>query len=107
MDSKKNYPTYGLRLGDVKTGLLFSVFFLLVMIILIWFVSATPAFAEKYPHLTGAKSNWNILLIYETGMLLYMIAWEFIWRGLYAFWTRKKVWILFSSDSNDSVCHSS
>ena len=81
---------YGLRLGDYKTGLLFSVFFLLVMIILIWFVSATPAFAEKYPHLQSAKSNWNTLVIYETGMLLYMIAWEFIWRGFMLFGLEKK-----------------
>ena len=81
---------YGLRIGDYKTGLLFTVFFLFVMIILIWFVSATPAFAEKYPHLQSAKSNWDTLVIYETGMLLYMIAWEFIWRGFMLFGLEKK-----------------
>lgn len=60
------------------------------MIILIWFVSATPAFAEKYPHLQSAKTDWGTLLIYETGMLLYMIAWEFIWRGFMLFGLEKK-----------------
>ena len=87
---KEKLSDYGLRLGNVKTGLSFSAFFLLVMIIIIWFVSATPAFAEKYPHLSGAKSNWNTLLIYEAGMLLYMIAWEFMWRGFMLFGLEKK-----------------
>lgn len=87
---KENLKDYGLQLGDYKTGLKYSAIFLLVMIVLIWFVSATPAFAEKYPHLSDAKSNWNILLIYEFGMLLYMIAWEFIWRGFMLFGLEKK-----------------
>ena len=60
------------------------------MVILIWFVSATSAFAEKYPHLSSAKSDWNTLFIYEAGMLFYMIAWEFIWRGFMLFGLEKK-----------------
>ena len=87
---KEKLSDYGLRLGDIKTGFSFSLLFLSVMIILIWFVSATPAFAEKYPHLSSAKSNWSTLLIYEAGMLLYMIAWEFIWRGYMLFGLEKK-----------------
>jgi len=87
---KEKLKDYGLQFGDVKTGLTFSVVFLSVMIILVWFVSATPEFAEKYPHLAGAKSNWNTLMIYEAGMLLYMFAWEFIWRGFMLFGLEKK-----------------
>ena len=74
----------------LKTGLTFSFLFLFIMIILVWIVSSTPEFAEKYPHLTSAKSNWNTLLIYEFGMLVYMIAWEFIWRGFMLFGLEKK-----------------
>jgi hypothetical protein len=87
---KENIKDFGLQFGDYKTGLKFSLVFLFVMIILIWFVSATPAFAEKYPHLSDAKSNWNILLFYELGMLIYMFAWEFIWRGFMLFGLEKK-----------------
>ena len=87
---KEKLKDFGVQFGDIKTGLLVSVFFLFVMIILIWFVSATPAFAEKYPHLSSAKSDWNTLLIYEAGMLLYMFAWEFIWRGFMLFGLEKK-----------------
>ncbi len=87
---KEKLKDFGLQFGDLKTGLTFSFLFLFVMIILVWIVSATPEFAEKYPHLTSAKSNWNTLLIYEAGMLLYMIAWEFIWRGFMLFGLEKK-----------------
>lgn len=87
---KEKVSDYGLQIGDYKTGLKYSSIFLFVMIVLIWFVSASPAFAEKYPHLSDAKSNWNILLIYEFGMLLYMFAWEFIWRGFTLFGLEKK-----------------
>lgn len=87
---KEKLSDYGLQLGDIKIGLSFSLLFLFVMIILIWFVSATPAFAEKYPHLSSAKSDWSTLFIYEAGMFLYMFAWEFIWRGFMLFGLEKK-----------------
>ena len=87
---KEKLKDFGLQFGDVKTGLTFSFLFLFIMIILVWIVSSTPEFAEKYPHLTSAKSNWNTLLIYEFGMLVYMIAWEFIWRGFMLFGLEKK-----------------
>jgi len=87
---KEKLSDYGLRLGYFKVGLKISLVFLSVMIILIWFVSATPTFAEKYPHLSSAKSDWNTLFIYEAGMLIYMFAWEFIWRGFMLFGLEKK-----------------
>lgn len=87
---KEKLSDYGLKFGDIKTGLWFSLIFLLVMILLIWFVSATPAFAEKYPLLNSAKDSWGIFLIFEAGMLVYMIAWEFVWRGFMLFGLEKK-----------------
>ena len=87
---KEKLSDFGLQIGDAKPGLLISFLFLSVMIILIWLVSSTPDFAEKYPHLSSAKSDWNTLFIYEAGMLLYMFAWEFIWRGFMLFGLEKK-----------------
>jgi membrane protease YdiL (CAAX protease family) len=87
---KEKLSDYGLQIGDFKVGLSFSLLFLSVMIIFIWFVSATPAFAEKYPHLSSAKSDWDTLFIYESGMLFYMFAWEFVWRGFMLFGLEKK-----------------
>lgn len=87
---KENLSDYGLKLGDLKAGLWFSFIFIAVMVILTWFVSATPAFAEKYPLLNIAKKSWSIFMIFEAGMLVYMFAWEFIWRGFMLFGLEKK-----------------
>jgi uncharacterized protein len=45
---------------------------------------------QKYPHLPAARDSWNIFFIYESGMLLYMFAWEFIWRGFMLFGLKEK-----------------
>lgn len=82
---KENLFDYGLIIGDYKTGIFYSGLFLSIMIIIIWFVSAQNGFAEKYPHLQSAKSDWSIFLIFELGMLIYMFAWEFVWRGFMLF----------------------
>jgi len=60
------------------------------MIIIIWFVSADYNFASVYPHLYEAKENWNIFIIFEIGLLVYMIAWEFTWRGFMLFGLEKQ-----------------
>jgi membrane protease YdiL (CAAX protease family) len=60
------------------------------MIPIIWFVSASNEFIQKYPHLSSARDSWNIFIIYEIGMLIYMIGWEFIWRGFMLFGLEKK-----------------
>lgn len=87
---KENLLDYGFRVGDYKVGLSFSLIFILMMILIIWFISATPEFANKYPLLDSAKKSWSIFLIFEAGMLIYMIAWEFIWRGFMLFGLEKK-----------------
>lgn len=87
---KENLSDYGIALGDYKTGLKISVIFLAVMLPLIWIVSSTESFVQKYPHLHNAKESWNVFLIYETGMLIYMFAWEFIWRGFMLFGLKEK-----------------
>lgn len=87
---KENLFDYGFRLGDYKLGFFLTVIFIAIMLVLIWFVSASQSFAQKYPHLSGAKLNWNTFLIYETGMLIYMFSWEFMWRGFMLFGLEKK-----------------
>ena len=82
---KEKLANFGLRIGDYKTGLIYSLLFLIPMIIIIWFTSSSAVFAEKYPHLEDAKKYWDIFLIYEAGMLIYMFAWEFAWRGFMLF----------------------
>lgn len=82
---KEKISDYGFKIGDYKTGLFISLLFVLLMVLINWFISATPNFADKYPLLDSAKNSWMIFLIFESGMLIYMIAWEFIWRGFMLF----------------------
>ncbi|MBK9098891.1 MAG: CPBP family intramembrane metalloprotease [bacterium] len=87
---KEDLKDYGLQPGDYKAGLIFSTIFLGVMISMIWFISATPDFASKYPHLQSTKDSWSDFYIYEAGMFLYMFGWEFIWRGFMLFGLKEK-----------------
>ncbi len=87
---KEKLSDYGLRIGDYKTGLSISLIFIFLMWIIIWFISAAPDFADKYPLLDSAKKSWNEFLIFETGILIYMTAWEFIWRGFMLFGLEEK-----------------
>jgi hypothetical protein len=87
---KERLHDYGLQFGELRSGLIFSAVFLGVMIILIWFFSATDSFSNKYPHLLSTRNNWDTFYAYEIGMLIYMISWEFIWRGFMLFGLKEK-----------------
>lgn len=87
---KEDLKNYGLQFGDYKIGLALSAIFFLVMLPAIWFFSATPDFVAKYPHLLSTRNSWGEFSIYESGMLLYMISWEFIWRGFMLFGLKEK-----------------
>lgn len=87
---KENLRDYGLIWGDYKTGLKISAIFLLVMFPILWFSSSSESFEQSYPHLKTARDSWNIFFVYEFGMLIYMFAWEFIWRGFMLFGLSEK-----------------
>lgn len=81
---------YGLQTGDYKIGLIFSLLFIFIMLISIWFFSSTPDFVAKYPHLLSVRDDWSRFMVYESGMLLYMVSWEFMWRGFMIFGLKEK-----------------
>jgi uncharacterized protein len=87
---KEKLTSYGLQVGDYKIGLKYSLIFLTVMIPIVWFVSANSDFINTYPQLNDVKYSWSIFLIFELGILLYMVAWEFIWRGFMLFGLEEK-----------------
>jgi uncharacterized protein len=87
---KENFKNFGVTVGDYKTGLKISLIFLAFMFPLIWIVSASGEFAQTYPHLQSAKSSWTMFFIFEAGIFLYMISWEFFWRGYMLFGLKEK-----------------
>ncbi len=82
---KESISNFGLRLGDYKAGLTYTVIFIMVMLPLVWIVSSIPSFGSTYPHLQSARESWKVFFIYQTGMFIYMFSWEFIWRGFMLF----------------------
>jgi len=60
------------------------------MLPIVWFVSTDSDFVQTYPQLNDVKYSWYLFLIFESGILLYMVAWEFIWRGFLLFGLESK-----------------
>ena len=87
---REKIQNYGLVSGSVKTGLKLSLPVILLMALLIWFVSASEEFTQSYPSLKTAADFSLQFLIYEIALLIYLIAWEFIWRGYMLFGLEEK-----------------
>ena len=86
---KEKISNFGFRIGD-KKGFYYVILFLMFMIPILWIVSSVPEFSEKYPHLQLAKGDYKVFFIYEVGMLFYLLAWEFVFRGYLLFGLFKK-----------------
>ncbi|HKI78344.1 MAG TPA: CPBP family intramembrane glutamic endopeptidase [Ignavibacteriaceae bacterium] len=82
--------SFGLQLGDYKAGLKIAFYFIMIMLFITWIASASSSFVETYPLLKRTKTSWGLFFIFETGMLLYLFAWEFIWRGFMLFGLEEK-----------------
>lgn len=71
---------YGLRLGNWRSGLLWTAAACLGMAIILWYVARSPGMQEYYK---DRAPNEVVRLIYLTGVDLW--GWEFIWRGMMLF----------------------
>jgi len=87
---KERVKSYGLTIGDFSAGLKISFLFLTIMIPLVWIASSFPEFNKTYPHLASARDSWITFFIFETGLLIYMFSWEFVWRGFMLFGLEEK-----------------
>jgi hypothetical protein len=87
---KESLKDYGITAGDYKAGVKMTFLFLAIMIPIIWTVSASSEFADSYPLLYDTKLSWRVFIIFEAGLMLYLIAWEFIWRGFMLFGLKEK-----------------
>lgn len=81
---------YGLKWGDYSFGLKLAALALSVMVPVVWFISALPSFTQSYPTLSSAREDWNVFILFEGALLLYMLAWEFLWRGYMLFALEEK-----------------
>jgi uncharacterized protein len=89
---KGKLSDYGFKFGDKKFGFITSAVFFLVMLPIVWIVSSSESFANAYP-LGGSelKSNLVLFILYELCLLIYMLGWEFLWRGYMLFGLKVKL----------------
>ena len=88
---RENLSAYGFSLGDKKFGIITSVIFVTVMFITVWIVSGSQTFAATYPQGgPKVKENFTIFILYELCVLVYMLGWEFFWRGYMLFGLKEK-----------------
>ncbi len=87
---KENLKNYGLTTGDYRAGFKITFIFLVIMIPLVWIFSSFPDFVRTYPQLVSVRDNWSTFFIFELGLFIYLIAWEFIWRGFMLFGLKEK-----------------
>ncbi len=87
---KEPLKNFGLQPGEFRIGIKLSIIFLLVMLPLVWIFSSYPDFVRTYPQLAQARDNWTTFFIFEAASLVYLIAWEFIWRGFMLFGLKEK-----------------
>lgn len=81
---------YGVGLGDIRMGIKLTALFLVVMLPILWFATGFRSFIIKYPQCSMVKDDWVLFLIFQLCFVLYMIGWEFIWRGYMLFGLKKK-----------------
>jgi hypothetical protein len=61
------------------------------MLPFLWVVSSTPDFAKAYPQGGSQVSeSLGIFLLYELSILIYMLGWDFLWRGYMLFGLKAK-----------------
>lgn len=83
---KEKLRNFGFALGDYKFGFITMLLFLVIMLPVIWIVSASPSFASAYPQGgSQLKQDYTLLILYELCILVYMLGWEFLWRGFSLF----------------------
>ena len=87
---RKNIFEYGFKLQNFRKGIILTILTSLLIIPFVWVISSSEDFIQYYPTVSGSDENFNILLIYLTGLIIYVFAWEFLWRGYLQFSLEKK-----------------
>lgn len=87
---KKPLRQFGLGLGNASLGIRLALTFWVAMLPILWVVSTFDGFQATYPHSRVVRTDWGLFVLYELSFILYMIGWEFVWRGYMLFGLREK-----------------
>jgi uncharacterized protein len=85
---KENISDFGLRIGNFRRGIKYIILTSIIMIPLIWFFSASETFARSYPMVSLTRDSWMIFFMFQILLFIFLIGWEFIFRGFLLFGLR-------------------
>ncbi len=90
--TKSSFQEYGFSLGDVRKGLNYVVIITLFFLpFLIYSAFKFPEFHNYYPRYPGARDSFKILLYWEFLFFIYLIGWEYFFRGFLLFTLKKYI----------------
>ncbi|MFA8343283.1 MAG: CPBP family intramembrane glutamic endopeptidase [Rhodothermaceae bacterium] len=81
---------YGMNFSNWKTGWKYVLTALVFIIPVLWIISSFGAFINYYPTVSESRDNLSVFLVYQLGLIIYLFAWEFLWRGYLLFGLEKK-----------------
>jgi len=82
---------FGLRLGNVGTWAVDVAVAWLVLLVLILIFCRNPAFLNYYPIFKPAAYSWQMFLLFQACQVIYMLGWEFMFRGYLLFTAEKEI----------------
>ncbi|MFZ1288769.1 MAG: CPBP family intramembrane glutamic endopeptidase [Melioribacteraceae bacterium] len=87
---KQSLSKYGINLNFNFTGFLVFGFSIIFFLPIIFYLSQSENFIEYFPLMQSAKEDVHIFIIYEISFIIFIFAWEFIFRGFLLFGLEEK-----------------
>jgi len=81
---------YGLNFSKAGKGFRYIITAFICIVPLLWIISAQDSFINYYPSISEGRENFSVFLVYQLGLIIYLFAWEFLWRGYLLFGLEKK-----------------
>lgn len=87
---KEKISAYGFSFQNTGAALAISLICLCFIIPGIWYVSSDAAMSQSYRQFFLIREKWEIFFIFESAVMIYMVAWEFLWRGYLLFGLKER-----------------
>ena len=92
---RQRLTDYGLGLGDRRFWLpLTALIFAIQIVVVVFYLSNDPAYIRRYPSLDQARQGGAVFWIWEGSRVLYMLSWEFLFRGYLLFALARRLGLL-------------
>ncbi len=82
---KENISDYGLNLRNLTAGTGYMLTAFVPIFLISWFISSDESILSYYPYARFLLHRQDLFWYYQCGLLLYMISWEFLFRGFTLF----------------------